>query len=58
MEAYCMSCKQKREIHKPEATFTKRGTPATKGTCSVCGTKVFRMGQTEAHEGLTVPKPA
>ncbi|RLD03769.1 MAG: DNA topoisomerase I, partial [Chloroflexota bacterium] len=39
-----------------EAVFTKTGTPATSGVCSVCGTKMFRMGKTEAHEGLTPPE--
>ena len=55
MEAYCVKCKQKREMQKPEATFTASGTPATRGLCPVCGTKLFRMGRTQAHEGLTPP---
>lgn len=39
--------------------FTASGTPATRGTCPVCGTNLFRMGRTEAHNGLTAPdKPA
>ena len=57
MEAYCVKCKKKREIHQPEATFTSSGSPGTRGICSVCGTKVFRMGRTEAHEGLVPPEP-
>jgi DNA topoisomerase-1 len=55
VEAYCMKCKEKREILQPEATFTASGSPGTRGICSVCGTKVFRMGRTEQHEGLTPP---
>ena len=55
MEAYCVKCKQKREMQTPEATFTASGTPATRGLCAVCGTKLFRMGRTQAHEGLTPP---
>ncbi len=55
VEAYCVKCKQKREIANPEATFTKSGTPATKGACPVCGTGLFRMGRTQAHEGLQAP---
>ena len=55
MEAYCVKCKQKREMAEPEATFTASGTPATKGKCIVCGTNLFRMGRTEAHEGMTPP---
>ncbi len=52
MEAYCVKCKTKREIINPQAVFTSNGTPATRGTCAVCGAKVFRMGKTPAHEGL------
>ncbi len=56
MEAYCVKCKTKREIKDPRAEFTATGTPGTRGECSVCGTTVFRMGRTPAHEGLTAPE--
>ena len=56
MEAYCVKCKTKREIQDPQPVFTSAGTPATRGTCPVCGTTLFRMGGTEAHEGLTPPE--
>ncbi|MBN1814038.1 MAG: type I DNA topoisomerase, partial [Anaerolineae bacterium] len=36
----------------PQPVFTSNGTPATQGTCPECGTKLFRMGRTPAHEGL------
>jgi len=52
MQAYCVKCKTKREIQDPQPVFTINGTPATQGVCSVCGTKMFRMGRTPAHEGL------
>jgi DNA topoisomerase-1 len=55
-ETYCLKCKQKRTIENPEATFTVTGSPATRGTCSVCGSKLYRMGRTEAHEGLEPPE--
>jgi len=58
VEAYCFKCKIKREITDPQAIFTNRGSPATRGTCSVCGTAVFRMGKTEAHQGLKPPDAA
>jgi hypothetical protein len=45
MEAYCVKCKAKREIKNPTATTMKNGKPATTGTCSVCGTKVFKIGK-------------
>jgi len=57
LEAYCMTCKQKTIIDQPEAIWTRRGTPGTRGVCATCGTVVFRMGQTPAHEGLRRPEP-
>ena len=57
MEAYCVKCKTKREMQDPEPVFTASGTPATRGKCPVCGTGMFRMGRTPAHEGLTPPEP-
>lgn len=56
MEAYCVKCRQKREIKEPIADYNAAGAPVTKGTCSFCGTKVYRMGRTDAHEGIPKPK--
>ena len=53
--AYCVKCREKREVKTPEAVYTKSGSPGTRGVCPVCGTAMFRMGATPAHEGL--PKP-
>jgi DNA topoisomerase-1 len=50
-----MKCREKREIKEPTATYNAAGAPVTKGTCTVCGTKVYRMGRTDAHDGI--PKP-
>ncbi len=55
MEAYCVKCKTKREMKDPKPVFTANGVPATEGVCPVCGTKMFRLGWTPAHEGLTPP---
>ncbi len=55
MEAYCMKCKTKREIKDPVATFNAKSSPVTIGSCPVCGTKLYRMGKTPAHEGLMAP---
>jgi DNA topoisomerase-1 len=55
VEAYCVKCKEKREIQNPEPTFNANGTPATRGTCPVCGTSLYRMGRTVEHEGLVPP---
>jgi len=56
LKAYCVKCKEKCEMVSPTAVFTATGTPGTRGTCSVCGTNMFRMGKTEAHEGMTPPE--
>ncbi len=56
MKAYCVKCREKREIQDPVAEYNAAGAPVTIGTCSVCGTKVYRMGRTEAHEGIPKPK--
>ncbi len=55
LEAYCVKCRTKREIADPQPVFTANGVPATRGRCPVCGTTLFRMGKTPAHEGLEPP---
>ncbi len=55
MEAYCVKCREKRSLVDPEPVYTSTGRAATRGTCEVCGTGLFRMGATPAHENL--PKP-
>lgn len=55
MEAFCMKCKTKREMNDPVAQFNVKGAPVTIGICPVCGTKLYRMGKTDAHAGLTPP---
>src|SRR3990172_7943961 len=55
MEAYCMKGKTKREVQEPVPSFNAKGSPVTIGVCPVCGTKLYKMGRTEAHEGLTAP---
>ncbi len=54
--AYCVKCRQKREMKEPQAVYTESGRPGTRGTCPVCQASMFRMGRTEAHQN--VPKPA
>ena len=45
MQAYCVKCKTKREMKNPEETTMKNGREATKGTCPVCGTKLFTFAK-------------
>lgn len=60
MEAYCVRCKTKKEILNPVAGFNTKGAPYTQGVCPECGTKLYRLGASEFHEGLERPvkKPA
>jgi len=45
MQAYCFKCRAKRDIKNPVSVTLKNERPAVRGTCSVCGTKVFRIGK-------------
>lgn len=40
---YCVKCKSKREMTKAEKVTMKNGRPAMKGTCSVCGTGMYKI---------------
>ncbi|WP_345325479.1 type I DNA topoisomerase [Candidatus Villigracilis proximus] len=54
-----MKCKAKREITDPVAGFNAKSSAVTTGTCPVCGTRLFRMGKTEAHADMIAPpRPA
>ena len=41
--AYCVKCKEKRQIADAQNTTMKNGRSAVKGACAVCGCKVFRI---------------
>jgi RNase P subunit RPR2 len=45
MEAYCFKCRAKRQIKKPQQVTLKNGRAAVQGTCSQCGTTVYRIGK-------------
>ena len=45
IQAYCLKCRAKREIKDPETITMKNGRPATRGVCSACGTKMFKIGK-------------
>jgi hypothetical protein len=55
IEAYCVKCKHSVVMENPEAVWTMKGTPGTRGICPDCGTTVFRMGKTDAHNKLVRP---
>jgi len=56
LEAYCVKCKTKREIQTPQPAFNAARAAVTRGTCGVCGTALYRIGKTPAHEGMTPPE--
>ncbi len=43
MEAYCVKCKDRREMKDPKPITMANGRPAVQGTCVVCGTKLTRI---------------
>ena len=45
MQAYCVKCRDKREMKDAKAITMKNGKPATQGVCPVCSTKMFRIGK-------------
>ena len=45
--AYCVKCKAKVDIKNPQKVTMKNGRPAMKGTCSVCGTGVYKILSTK-----------
>ena len=44
VEAYCVKCKQKREMKDAEEVTMKNGKPAVKGVCPTCGCGMYRIG--------------
>jgi len=45
MQAYCLKCRTQREMQNPQQVTMKNGKPATKGTCPVCSTQMYRIGK-------------
>ncbi len=41
--AYCVKCKQKRDIVGGQRVTMANGRPAMKGKCPVCGTTLFKI---------------
>ncbi len=56
IEAYCVRCRESIEVVEPMAVWTRRGMPATRGECPICGGTVFRMGKTDMHRDNERPK--
>ncbi len=45
VNGYCVKCKDKRDIKDAVAITMKSGRPATRGTCPVCGTGMYKIGK-------------
>ena len=45
MTGYCVKCRETREIQNAEQVTMKNGRPATRGTCPVCNTSMYRIGK-------------
>ncbi|HKF79114.1 MAG TPA: DUF5679 domain-containing protein [Candidatus Dormibacteraeota bacterium] len=45
MEGYCLKDKKKVEMKDPKPITMKNGKPATKGTCPICGTTIYKIGK-------------
>lgn len=44
IEAYCLKCRERREVKEAEQVTLKNGRPATRGKCALCAGTVFRIG--------------
>ena len=51
MQAYCVKCRTKREMKDPKVITMKNGRVATQAVCPVCGTKLFRIGESHLVKG-------
>jgi hypothetical protein len=43
-QAYCVKCREKRDVAEAQAVTLTNGKAATRGVCAVCGTPVFKIG--------------
>jgi RNase P subunit RPR2 len=43
-QAYCVKCKTTRDMEGEKRVTMKNGRSATSGICTVCGTKMFKIG--------------
>lgn len=43
MEAYCVKCREKREVKNEEEVTNAKGLRMLKGKCSICGTNVSKI---------------
>jgi hypothetical protein len=55
IEAFCVRCRETVVIENPVPVWTRKGVPAVRGDCPMCGGPVFRMGKSAGHDALNRP---
>jgi len=45
MQAYCITCRTRRQMSHPKPITTDNGKPAIKGECPKCGTKMYAIAK-------------
>jgi RNase P subunit RPR2 len=53
-QAYCVKCKAKREMKGEKQVTMKNGRKAISGTCTKCGTNMFKIGGSSEGVGSRV----
>jgi hypothetical protein len=41
---FCVRCRKKKEMKNPKRVTMRNGRKATRGTCPVCGSGMYRIG--------------
>jgi hypothetical protein len=49
---YCVKCKEKREMKDVQKVEIKPGRPAAKGTCTTCGTGMYKILPKDGGAGM------
>ncbi len=44
MDGYCVKCRKKQTMKNVEQVTLKNGRPASRGMCTVCNTRMFKIG--------------
>ncbi|MDX2137444.1 MAG: DUF5679 domain-containing protein [Chloroflexota bacterium] len=52
---YCVRCRETVEVDDPVPVWTRKGLPATRGTCPICGSTAYRLGKSAAHQQMSKP---
>jgi hypothetical protein len=52
---YCVRCRESVVVDDATPVWTRKGLPATRGTCPQCGSTAYRLGKSAAHDKLSKP---